>query len=50
MRFSEVRPLVSLDLIRVPNRTDSQRELRAFVLLSEDHGDFHSGSGPPDLW
>ena len=42
--------LVSLDCLRVPDSTDFQRELRALVLLSEDHRNLHSGPCPPDLW
>ena len=47
--FLRCDQLVSLDFLRVADGTDFQRELCAFVLLSEDHWDFHPGSGPPDL-
>jgi len=41
--------LGSRDDLRVSDGTDFQRELRAFMFLSEDHGDLQSWSGPPDL-
>ena len=36
--------------LHIPDCCDLQRKLCAFVLLSEDQGDFHPSSCPPDLW
>jgi len=38
-----------LRYLRDPNSSNSQWELRAFVLLSKDQGSHHSSLGPPDL-
>ena len=47
--FVQHRKMLSLDRLRSSNDTDFQGELRAFVLLPENHGDLQSWSGPPDL-
>ena len=39
-----------LNYLRIPNGSDLQRELWAFVFFSEDQGDHHPGLCPPDLW
>ena len=35
---------------RIPNGTDLQRELGAFILLPEDQGNRQYGFSPFDLW
>jgi len=52
----DVRPRIELGPLRslavysyIPNSGDLQRELRAFVFLSEDYGEHYSGPCPPDL-